>query len=111
MIEHWGACEKVVGQAKDVIVEYWNDVVCKVEVQDLATQIRYCRVRKTRPKKDKSETVRVQICLDVARDDWARKLEPIVVQLMKQEGGIKKIGAAPRGSLERDAQRLLDLLK
>ena len=38
-------------------------------------------------------------------------LEPALIKYFLKIGGIRKFGAAPKGALERDAQKLLDKLE
>ena len=51
------------------------------------------------------------MCLGVERCSWAKELEPLFRAVVHEQGGKRNVGAAPRGSLERGDQRLLDKFK
>ena len=93
-------------------VAYWNEVICKSDAQQVGMHIRLCRARQAKQQKAGSETVKVQIAIDERHaHETVGAVAGGIDAVMLAWGGVRKFGPAPKGSLERDAQRLLDELK
>ena len=95
---------------------YWDEVIMMVPLQQLGEHIRYFRVRapkgkeKEKEAKKKKQMVKLQFAFNVETIS-AKNLEQTFAASVLQQGGERKVGPAPRGSLERDVQRPLDKVK
>jgi len=100
-----GECAmKEEGQAK--LKTYWDTVITKFPSQKLTEQIKYCKCKDTKKKEGKPEWARVIFAVELS----AMELEKVFIDVLVRHGGQKQYGPAPRGPLEREAQRLLDSL-
>ena len=109
--------EEVDAERKAFFKKYWDEVIMVMPLQQLGEHIRYFRVRapkgkeKEKEAKKKKQTVKLQFAFNVEGIPAAQGLSKFFEGSMLHEGGERKVGPAPRGSLERDAQRLLDKVK
>eukprot|EP00959_Pyramimonas_sp_CCMP1952_P310824 6504722-Pyramimonas_sp.AAC.1 len=51
--------------AKKILEDYWTTVVMKKPVQDLASEVRACRIRPTKKVEGKPELFRITLAVDV----------------------------------------------
>ena len=94
-------------EGKELVLKYWNERLTKMGPKVLGEDVRLCRARKPRAKEAKGKA-KVQV--HFALDNRVANLEPVIVALFIKQGGERKYGAAPRGHLEREAKKLLDML-
>lgn len=69
-----------------------------------------CRGKATKKREGKGESFRLQFAMNMDAEGMDLLLKGIKALLLEL-GAEEKVGPAPRGSLERDAQRLLDAYK
>jgi len=104
--------KKAQNDAKVFLDTLWNEEIHAQPKENVAKYVRYFRRRK--PKGQVSKKMqgmeRLQICIDTARDEKGRKLEEYLAELLAAENAVEAYGSAPRGTLERDAVRLLGRL-
>ena len=87
---------------------YWETVILgATDLEELAGQVRHCRIRDCKVKEGKLKTCRVVLAIDAKYPDT----EKVVEAALLQQKAIKKVGPAPRGPLEPEAAKLLDSLK
>ncbi|CAK0907383.1 unnamed protein product [Prorocentrum cordatum] len=108
----WTALIKAVGMdlqtgadVKTMFEKYWREVVLRVQVIELLGQVRRCRVRTTRKQESKGEKLRLTFGVDHRRCDQ----EAPLIKYFNKAGRLK-YGPDPRGSLERDAAKMLEQL-
>ena len=84
----------------------------KVPREMLETEIRHCRILKCYkdPKKEK-QRMKLTIALASAEQHWGSIETVMLAILVKFYAAEKKIGGPPRSGLEREAQRLLDIVE
>jgi len=99
-------------QSKTRLEEYWNTQVCGQSMQNLGRHVNLCRAKKVKPQKGTAgeEMVRIQFAIN-GLAKGASELEAAIEVVLLEQKAEEKQGPAPRGSLERDAQRLLDAYK
>ena len=89
---------------------YWDEVIMQLPVLQLGEHIRYFRIRapkgKEKEAKKKKPMVKLVYAFNVEGSPFTN-LMPIFKASVDAPKGDRKVGPAPRGSLERDAQRLL----
>ncbi|CAK0823447.1 unnamed protein product [Prorocentrum cordatum] len=105
--------ESYISLQRQAAVHYWTNTVTKVEQpEDLSDMVRFCRVKKLKAKAPDGTTdlAKVQFLLSSDQPN-SHDLLMALRQTLKEQGGTKTIGGAPRGVLVREAQRLLDLVK
>ena len=77
----------------------------------LANDVEYCRARpafyNAKDKRYKGKTAQCKLNLRITEPS----LQEYVIDIMKAAGATRKIGPAPRGAMEREAQKLLDRLR
>ncbi|CAK0850723.1 unnamed protein product, partial [Prorocentrum cordatum] len=71
LVHDWTALIKAVGTdpqadigVKQTMEKYWGEVVLKVQVIELADQVRHCRIRTTRKQEAKGEKLRLTFGVD-----------------------------------------------
>ena len=80
---------------------------------DLVREIRYFRFKPARGVQSKKMSGRVKFAFyfDVARSTLAKEVEALLIDELSKVNSMRMAGAAPRGQLERDAQKLLDQMQ
>ena len=87
---------------------YWETTVVQATTaQQLGEQVRHCKCRPTRKKEGKPNLVRLVFAIDAQFPD----LEKALIAAVVKQGGIRKMGPAPKGPLEREAEKLLKRLE
>ncbi|CAK0854177.1 unnamed protein product, partial [Prorocentrum cordatum] len=84
----------------------WTSIK-KNGVDTVATGARACRFRLTRKQENKPPMHGATFAVGQSH----LSLEPALIKFFLKIGGVRKFGAAPKGALERDAQKLLDKLE
>ncbi|CAK0859431.1 unnamed protein product [Prorocentrum cordatum] len=107
LVHGMGTDPKCPPRAREIFEQCWQEKICARELQQVAEEIRACRVRPTRKGEGKPDKVRVTLSVDRGHDG----LERAVIQYMQAVGAVRKIGPAPRGALERDAAKFLAKLE
>ena len=102
-----GQSDKCPEEAKAPLNQYWQPFIMKNEIETVATSVRACRVRPTRKQENRQSLHRVTLAVDASH----QYLEPTLIGFFHAVKGVRKYGAAPKGALEHDAQKLLDKLK
>ena len=105
----------VEGPQKEMWVDYWKSTICKQPQERLADTVRFLKTKKIKTfEKVKGKAtqgdvkfLRVQFCLG-ANDEIAKRIQEPLTKGLVDMGGERKHGAAPRGSLIRDAQKIMD---
>ena len=99
--------QKLDENGKGIVDKYWQDVVLKEGLHNLAEQVRCCKLKEVKKKKKKVEYMRLTFAIDAKYNE----LEQVVKKGIIKQGGEQKRGPAPKGPLEREASRLLEKLK
>ena len=108
-----------------VLRAYWQQVLVKNDKSKLDQDIKICRLRKCYAAKGKEPThYKLQLFLSTARQVRELRvpaegdLPPVegslmdaLVALLCEAGAVQKIGKAPKGALEREAEALLSQLE
>ena len=108
-----------------VLRAYWQQVLVMSDKTKLDQDIKICRLRKCYAPKGKEPThYKLQLCLSTARQvreivvqaegDQPRvecSLMDALTALLCEAGAVQKVGKAPRGALEREAEALLAQLE
>ena len=84
--------------------------MCKKPQGALAERVLLCRGKAAKKREGKGESFRFQFAMNMDAEGMDLLLKGIKALLLEQ-GAEEKVAPAPRGSLERDAQRLLDAYK
>ena len=93
------------GEELKKVQKYWQEQIsAKPTLDELVNDVKHCKIKETKKKESKQETARLPIAFDPSKAD----LEEVLLKAIRLQGGVKKHGAAPRGPLEREAQKLLD---
>ena len=92
---------------KAIFRQHWDEIVLETEMKYLAAEVRHCRCKETKRKEGQGDMARVVLAIDVKH----QQLEEVLRQIIVLQGGVRKVGPAPRGPLEREAQQLLNTLK
>ncbi|CAK0881578.1 unnamed protein product [Prorocentrum cordatum] len=85
----------------------WADFIMNSEIETVANSVRACRVRPTRKQDGKQSMHRVAFAVGSSRGHLGAALTSYFIMVKD----VRKHGAAPKGALERDAQKLLDKLE
>ena len=94
-----------------LLVRYWNDRIAKVDRDELVSEVRHCRMAKCfKAKDDSDQKMKLTLAFAPPTSEWSQMdvaLRELLVSHAKLE---PKTGPPPRSGLEREAQRLLDLI-
>jgi hypothetical protein len=86
---------------KELLLKYWNGTIMKKGMEELISEVKYCRLKRTQ----KPEIMKVQYSLTIEAEFAG--MGKAIAAAWKIEKAEPKIGPAPRGILEREARRLL----
>eukprot|EP00929_Paragymnodinium_shiwhaense_P074649 TRINITY_DN38210_c0_g1_i1.p2 TRINITY_DN38210_c0_g1~~TRINITY_DN38210_c0_g1_i1.p2 ORF type:complete len:238 (-),score=89.65 TRINITY_DN38210_c0_g1_i1:700-1413(-) len=108
-IHMWAAVAEYLASDKSTAAagpfqEYWELIKKSAKPEDIAEDVRMFRCRK--PGKDSRVKDKVKVQFAILNSG----LEKAVMACLKAAGGERKVGAAPRGYLEREAKALLDAM-
>ena len=103
LVEHLAKEGSNSAHDREIFIKYWNERVTKLELDDLGNDVRLCRIRRPQ-RQGKDKRARLQFALDTR----VAGIEDSLVRAVKAQGGVRKVGPAPRGNLEREAKRLLE---
>ncbi|CAK0822884.1 unnamed protein product, partial [Prorocentrum cordatum] len=112
------------GKAREILTDYWRNHIMQYELQDMAADVKYFRVRvpqgkeKKKNKKKKKKKKKSKRMEGKVRSQWAlattnkkaAELDGVLRRELTRQGAEITIGAAPRGVLERDARAFLNKL-
>ena len=102
------------GYDRDLLLRYWKEHIMALDLQDLAKDVEYSRVRVPQGKENNNSKrmegkVRLQWAL--SNSDMANELDKVLRSQINRMGGEITFGAAPRGAWERDARALYNKLE
>lgn len=99
-------------EVKGAVKQWWDRCISGKEEEEVAMEVQSWRCRK--PQKPSAPHGKKPHPKDYARitysiRDWHG--EAAVAAALKAGGGVRKVGTPPKGTMEREARRLLDKLK
>ena len=100
-----GLAALVTPEEKQVLEEFWKEVVCVEDSEKLGSCITHFQAKKNKAP-NKKEKVRLIFSFDLHERNM-KLIRDIVIAEIKKEGGQRKLGSAPRGPLQRELNRLV----
>ena len=99
-----GIADEVPEDQRKLLAEFWKQVVCQEDPEMFGTAVTHFQAKVNKQPNQKKEKVRLIFSFDLRGHSAIRD---IIVQESKREGGIRRLGGAPRGPMQRELQRLV----
>ncbi|CAK0898871.1 unnamed protein product [Prorocentrum cordatum] len=101
------AGKQELGEHKAPLMDFWNNVIVTLEPLKIAERVPYFKWRRNKgPGGVLQDKGRIQLAFDQTDSDM-QVFTKLFDAIMVKQGAKRRVGAAPKGPLERDAGRLL----